>query len=163
VNIDASELRSTLGAYPTGVTVVTAQTAERELIGITVNSFSSVSLEPPLVLFSLQRSLRSLDAFARCGYFAVNFLREDQERVSARFARPSETKWHNVAFEEHTTGVPILGGATAWLACEHYARYDGGDHEIFVGRVVALEHDRQAAPLVFFRGRYHRLESGPHA
>jgi flavin reductase (DIM6/NTAB) family NADH-FMN oxidoreductase RutF len=159
VNIDTTELRSTLGAYPTGVTVVTAQTADRQLLGITVNSFSSVSLDPPLVLFSLQRSLRSLDAFGACEFFAVNFLREDQELVSARFARAGETKWADVAFTEHTTGVPILGGATAWLACERYARYDGGDHEIFLGRVVALEHDQQAAPLVYFRGRYHRLEA----
>jgi flavin reductase (DIM6/NTAB) family NADH-FMN oxidoreductase RutF len=157
MKVDTSELRSTLGAYPTGVTVVTAQTPSRELVGITVNSFSSVSLDPPLVLFSLQRTLRSLDAFARCACFAVNVLREDQEGVSTRFARSSEAKWADVAFTEHSTGAPILSGATAWLACEHYARYDGGDHEIFVGRVVALEHDETAAPLVFCRGRYHRL------
>jgi flavin reductase (DIM6/NTAB) family NADH-FMN oxidoreductase RutF len=155
--LDSTILRAALGAYPTGVTVVTAQTPERELIGVTVNSFSSVSLDPPLVLFSLQRSLRSLPAFERCDAFAINILREGQDDISSRFARPSDAKWTDVAFDEHATGAPILRGAIAWLACERYARYDGGDHEIFLGRVTAIEHDTDAAPLVFYRGRYHRL------
>lgn len=157
--MDSAMLRAALGAYPTGVTVVTAQTPARELIGVTVNSFSSVSLDPPLVLFSLQRSLRSLPAFEQCDSFAINFLREGQDHISSQFARPSDTKWADVDFDEHETGAPILHGATAWLACERYARYDGGDHEIFVGRVTAIGHDVEAAPLVFYRGRYHRLHS----
>jgi flavin reductase (DIM6/NTAB) family NADH-FMN oxidoreductase RutF len=159
MTVDSTTLRAALGAYPTGVTVVTAQTPGHELIGVTVNSFSSVSLDPPLVLFSLQRSLRSLPAFERCDAFAVNFLREGQDHISSRFARPSDAKWADVAFDEHETGAPILRDATAWLACDRYARYDGGDHEIFLGRVTAIGHDADAAPLVFYRGRYHRLHS----
>jgi flavin reductase (DIM6/NTAB) family NADH-FMN oxidoreductase RutF len=149
--------RSCLGSIPTGVTVVTAQTPDHELVGVTVNSFSSVSRDPPLVLFSLNRTLRSLPAFDRCSHFAVNVLREDQDSIESHFARPSEDKWAGIAFVEHDTGAPIFENAIAWFACDRYAKYDGGDHEIIVGRVVATGHDEDALPLVFHRGRFHRF------
>ncbi len=154
---DPRALRSALGMYPTGVTVVTGRSSDGELVGITVNSFSSVSLDPPLVLLSLRRSLRSLPAFDRCEHYAIHVLRDDQQRLSARFAGPFDDKWRDVSFREHATGAPILEGVAAWLACRTYARYDGGDHEIIVGRIIEGFHDERAEPLVFCRGRYHQF------
>ncbi len=155
--IDQHVFRSCLGSVPTGVTVVTAQTPSHELVGITVNSFSSVSLDPPLVLFSLNRSLRSLPTFDQCTHFAINVLGEDQDSIGSHFARPSNDKWAGIEFAEHATGAPIFENTIAWFACERYAKYDGGDHEIVVGRVVETGHDEAVLPLVFHRGRFHRF------
>jgi flavin reductase (DIM6/NTAB) family NADH-FMN oxidoreductase RutF len=144
--------------FPTGVAVVTARGVEGTLQGVTINSFNSVSLDPPLVLFSLSRKLFSLNAFLAADAFAINFLQEDQQHVSVRFTKALSNKWEDVAYKTGITGAPVLP-ALAVLECRPYAQYDGGDHVIVVGRVEHLECQECNAPLVYFRGGYHKLTS----
>jgi flavin reductase (DIM6/NTAB) family NADH-FMN oxidoreductase RutF len=157
VTIDKIELRNALGSFATGITIVTAVGPQGELLGITANSFNSVSLDPPLVLFSLGRGAYSLKAFQASGAFAINVLREDQEDLSNRFARSLADKWADVPYETWVTGSPILKDAIAAFDCEIHSMYDGGDHVIFVGRVLQLASNAEENPLLYFRGRYARL------
>jgi flavin reductase (DIM6/NTAB) family NADH-FMN oxidoreductase RutF len=152
-------LRNTLGMFPTGVAVVTARGIEGTLQGVTVNSFNSVSLDPPLVLFSLSRKLFSLNVFLAADAFAINFLQEDQQDLSVQFNKALSNKWEDVTHKEGATGAPVLLPALAVLECSPYAQYDGGDHVIVVGRVEHVECQECSAPLVYFRGRYHKLTS----
>jgi flavin reductase (DIM6/NTAB) family NADH-FMN oxidoreductase RutF len=149
--------RNTLGMFPTGVAVVTAQGAEGTLQGVTVNSFNSVSLDPPLVLFSLSRKLHSLNVFLTADAFAINFLQEDQQDLSLRFNKALSNKWEHVTYRTGVTGAPVILPALAVLECCLYAQYDGGDHIIVVGRVQHVECQECKPPLVYFRGRYHTL------
>jgi flavin reductase (DIM6/NTAB) family NADH-FMN oxidoreductase RutF len=155
--ISSDSLREVLGLFPTGIAVVTAKTAGGTLYGITINSFSSVSLDPPLVLFSLSRDLHTLKALLSAETFAIHFLREDQRHVSARFAKTPSNKWDDVRFRDGVTGCPVLEPALAVLECRLHAQYDGGDHVIIVGRIAHIENQAGDNPLVFFRGRYHTL------
>ena len=150
-------LRDVLGCFPTGVAVVTAVTPDGDLHGVTVNSFNSVSLDPPLVLFSLSRDLNSLHALESAAAFAINFLREDQAHLSSRFAAALTDKWTGIEYRAGFTGAPVLAQALAVLECRPYAQHDGGDHVIFVLRITHIEADSARYPLVFFRGRYHTL------
>lgn len=151
--------RDTLGMFPTGVAVVTALGRNGMLQGVTINSFNSVSLHPPLVLFSLSRKLFSLTEFLAAGAFAINFLREDQQELSVRFNRARSNKWDQVTYKSGVTGAPVLLPVLTVLECLPYAQYDGGDHVIVVGRVKHIEHQDCNLPLVYFRGRYHKLTS----
>jgi flavin reductase (DIM6/NTAB) family NADH-FMN oxidoreductase RutF len=152
-------LRNTLGMFPTGVAVVTARGTDGSLHGVTVNSFNSVSLDPPLVLFSLSRKLYSLNTFLAAEAFAINFLQEDQQDLSVRFNKALSNKWERVAYKDGVTGTPVLLPALAVLECRPYAQYDGGDHVIVVGRVEHVECEERKPPLVYFRGCYHKLTS----
>lgn len=154
---DASQFRSALGQFPTGVAVITAQDSEDQLIGITMSSFNSVSIDPPLVLFSLDRRALSLDAMQGASHYAVNVLSKEQQHLSNQFARAMASKWENVEFETRETGTPLLNGALAHFECKPYAHYDGGDHVIFVGEVVNFTCSNHSEPLVFCRGRYAEL------
>jgi flavin reductase (DIM6/NTAB) family NADH-FMN oxidoreductase RutF len=145
--------------FPTGIAVVTARGMEGTLQGVTINSFNSVSLEPPLVLFSLSRKLLSLDAFLAADAFTINFLQEEQQDLSVSFSKALSNKWEHVSYKEGLTGAPVLLPALAVLECRHYAKYDGGDHVIVVGRVEHVECQECSSPLVYFRGRYHKLTS----
>lgn len=158
MTVDRRAFRDALGCFATGVTVVTSVTPQGELLGITANSFNSVSLDPPLVLFSLDRSAYSLKAFQESGCFAINVLREDQVALSSNFARPLSDKWHGVAYELWDTGSPILKDALASFECRTHSVYDGGDHLIFVGRVLRLRSQTEGQPLLFFRGAYRRID-----
>jgi flavin reductase (DIM6/NTAB) family NADH-FMN oxidoreductase RutF len=155
----SSEFRSALSAFPTGVAVVTARAPDGPLQGMTVSSFNSVSLDPPLVLFSIARSVLSIAAWQAAAAWGVSVLGETQDGLSTRFAQPGGGKWLGFEPIAGVTGVPLIPGALAYFECERYALYDGGDHIIFVGRVVVL--GRRAGlpnrPLVFFSGRYHRV------
>jgi flavin reductase (DIM6/NTAB) family NADH-FMN oxidoreductase RutF len=151
--------RNTLGMFPTGVAVVTARSADGAHQGVTINSFNSVSLDPPLVLFSLSRKLFSLNAFLSADTFAINFLQESQQELSIRFNKALSNKWEKVAYKIGVTGVPILSPTLAVLECSPYAQYDGGDHVIIVGRVEHIECEECNSPLVYFRGRYHKLNA----
>jgi flavin reductase (DIM6/NTAB) family NADH-FMN oxidoreductase RutF len=153
----AGMLREVLGLYPTGITVVTARDGAGGLYGVTVNSFSSVSLDPPLVLFSLSRRLHTLAVLLAARTFAIHILREDQRHVSARFATAAADKWEGVAYRAGATGCPVLECSLAVLECELYAQYDGGDHVIVLGRIAHIEQHTDSKPLVFFRGRYHTI------
>ena len=151
--------RETLGMFPTGVAVVTARGVDGTLQGVTVNSFNSVSLDPPLVLFSLSRKLYSLNVFLSADAFAINFLKEDQQDLSIRFNKALSNKWERVTYKMGSTGAPVLLPALAVLECYPYAQYEGGDHVIVVGRVGHIECQECDSPLIYFRGRYHKLTS----
>jgi flavin reductase (DIM6/NTAB) family NADH-FMN oxidoreductase RutF len=153
--MDPRTFRRSLGEFATGVAVITAQGNGEELIGMTMSSFNSVSVEPPLVLFSVDRRANSLQAMLEAKGFAVNVLAREQEDISNRFARALSDKWSTVKRGVGYAHAPLITGALAHFECEPYANYDGGDHVIFVVRV--LRHAVRAgnpAPLIFFRGRY---------
>lgn len=128
---------------------------------MTVSSFNSVSIAPPLVLFSVARRAHSFAAWTASSGYAVNILSAEQEELSNRFARALADKWAGVATLQGDTGVPILADSLAVFECRPYARHDGGDHEIFVGSVVAMRSALQpdARPLIFFGGRYRHLDA----
>ena len=149
----ALRLREALGNFVTGVTVITTRHAGA-LYGLTANSFSSVSLDPPLVLFSLSRTAECFDAFEQSDFFAINVLRSDQEELSSRFATKDIDKWSGVAQCPGRGGCPLLDGAIATFECRTTARHEGGDHVIYVGEVVEFAQYREGEPLAFFRGRY---------
>lgn len=156
MTIDPREFRNALGLFPTGVAVVSTVTADGERIGATVSSFNSVSLDPPLILFSIARSAKAFDIWANAPYYAVSILSEAQSETSNRFARPATDKWEGVANVAGANGVPLVRGASACFECESFARHDGGDHQILIGRVTSYTVADMATPrpLLFYRGRY---------
>jgi flavin reductase (DIM6/NTAB) family NADH-FMN oxidoreductase RutF len=160
-SLSARELRDALGLFATGVAVVTALTESRERIGATISSFNSVSLEPPLILFSMARSARAFPAWESVKAFAVNVLAEDQSAMSTRFARTLGHKWNGVDYCEGSTRAPLLPEILTAFECVRHANHDGGDHLIIVGRVIAVHvcNESSAAPLIFFRSGYRRLAS----
>lgn len=149
----ALRLREALGNFVTGVTVITTRN-EGGLHGLTANSFSSVSLDPPLVLFSLSRTADCFDAFEGAEFFAINILRSDQEALSSRFATKEIDKWSGVGWRPGLGDCPLLDGAIATFECQVTARHEGGDHVIYVGEVLGFAQYPEGAPLAFFRGRY---------
>ena len=155
--IDPSAFRAVLGRYATGVAVVTTRGPDGYPVGLTVNSFTSVSLDPPLVLFCLDRAAGSEPAFATADGFAVNILGTSQAPVSVRFADPASERFVEDHTVEWETGAPVLAHAMAALDCRVHARYDGGDHVILVGRVLRAEVLQDTAPLVYWRGGYREL------
>ncbi|MFG1297337.1 flavin reductase family protein [Xanthobacter variabilis] len=154
--LDPRELRNALGRFATGIAVVMAGDDEG-LMGVTVNSFSAVSLDPPLILFCMARKLLSLSRFEKVDAYSVNILLEDQQDVSNRFATAGEDKFAGTSWEHGPSGAPRLMPAHAVFECVPYAHYDGGDHVIFVGRVVHMHAEGEEAPLLYYRGRYRVL------
>ena len=149
--------RDTLGMFPTGVTVITARASSGEPVGLTVSSFNSVSLAPPLVVWSLSGHLPSVPVFESAAVYAINILAEDQQDLSRRFASRGEDKFAGLAFTEGLDGVPLLAGCCAWFECRQYARHPGGDHIVFIGEVARFERDATKKPLLFQGGAYQRL------
>ena len=151
--------RDTLGRYPTGVTVITTVDARGKWQGVTIGSFSSLSLTPPLVLFSLDKTANCYPHFTVCDKFAVNVLAEDQSELSGIFATKTEERpWDAVPTRIGVTGAPLLEGCCATIECEREATHPGGDHDIIIGRVVALDAAVAGRPLLYFGGGYRRLE-----
>lgn len=150
---DRRDYRRALGQFATGVTVVTAGTPDGRRIGITVNSFSSVSLDPPLILWSLARNAGSFQDFCSATHFAVNVLEGKQHHLSRQFSTPMPDKFSGVECAEGRAGCPLLAGAVAWFVCRKVRQYDGGDHVIFLGEVEDYKH-QEGEPLVFHSGRY---------
>ena len=159
--IDRKQFRQTLGCYPTGVTVVTGVGPGSELLGVTVNSFSSVSLEPPLILFCLDTGIRSLPAFEAASHYTVNVLCQDQGDIATRFASKDNDKWRGMDPHHGENGCPVIDDAMAVLECAAHTRFEAGDHVIFVGEVVAMRARPDARPLVFHLGRYEALAMAP--
>ena len=153
---DVQDYRKALGTFATGVTVITTMSGGAPF-GFTANSFCSVSLDPPLLLFCLDRGSYSYDHFAKAKHFAVNVLTEAQEDVSAHFARPSEDKWRHVGYELCSVGCPVFDDMLALFECRTHAVHDGGDHIIVVGEVVRFCHEAEGDPLLYYRGRYARI------
>ncbi len=154
---DSRTLRDALGCFGTGVTVVTTQNADGEPVGLTANSFTSVSLDPELLLVCLAKSASSLSAFQQSDHFAVNVLHIGQQLISNRFAMRGEDRFAETECESWESGVPIISGSLASFECEKYAMHDGGDHEMLVGRVLRVRYDPRRDPLLYFRGKYRRL------
>lgn len=159
--LDTRLFRNALGQFPTGVVIATARADTGECIGMTMSSFNSVSLNPPLILFSVHRQAMTFPVWRSVERYAINILNEEQEQLSNQFARAKGDKWGEVSPLAGETGVPVMPNAAVVFECEAYARYEGGDHEIFVGRVTAMhEHPfNRGRPLVFFGGRYRQLAS----
>jgi len=152
--------RDALGLFPTGVAVVTTITGDGTRVGATVSSFNSVSLSPPLVLFSIARTSKSFSAWSGAETYAINILHEHQHAVSAQFARTIAEKWDGTIPLAGHTGALLIPGALVSFECENYARYDGGDHLILVGKVCALTTTNASdpRPLIFYRGSYQKIE-----
>jgi 4-hydroxyphenylacetate 3-hydroxylase, reductase component len=153
------ELRDALSLFPTGVTVVTTVAPAGQLVGATVSSFNSVSLDPPLVLFSIARQSKAFATWLAARHFAVNVLAQDQSGLSAAFARALTDKWDGVRYRAGKHGVPLLAGSLTCLECDEYAHHDGGDHLIIVGRVATVHACERPdmPPLLFFRSKYEQL------
>lgn len=158
--IDDRAFRETMGRFATGVTVVTTAVADGTPAGVTINSFTSLSLEPPLVLFCLDHDARTLPLFLDAGVFAVNILAADQAALCDRFAQ-APYDWKNVDVEIWETGAPILTRALAALDCTLTSAALGGDHRILIGQVQRLGVLREAEPLVYYRSAFHRLAPRP--
>jgi flavin reductase len=154
----ASAFRQAMGSFPTGVTVVTVATGDGSMYGVTVNSFSSVSLDPMLVLVCLNENSRGIGPIERAGAFAVNVLSAAQRDVARWFAdrhRPGGSlMFDGMPFEPGVTGCPVLFGATASFECRLRQSHPAGDHLIVLGEVVALVHRPELEPLIFHQGAY---------
>ena len=152
-NFDPRDFRNALGQFATGVTVVTTRNSAGEPIGLTANSFSSVSLSPPLVLWSLSLRSPNLPNFLQATHFAINVLARDQIALSQRFSKPMPNKFEGIACTDSASGIPLLTGTSAHFECRTEARHYSGDHVIFIGHVLHYSHaDREA--LGYYRGRY---------
>ncbi len=154
---DARDFRNAFGQFVTGVTVVTTRMDHDEPVGITINSFTSVSLDPPMVLFCLDTRSRYLTAFEDAGCFAVHVLGADQRDWSVRFAGNGD-RWDGVGSIAWETGAPIIEGSLAVFECTLEAVHEGGDHKILVGQVVRLSCGDDRRPLAFHLGRYTAVE-----
>ena len=141
--------------FATGVTIVTARAADGALVGLTANSFNSVSLTPPLVLWSLARSSGSMPALGTGSHYAINILAANQKDLAERFAQKRADRWNEVSFTEGLGGAPLLDGAVARFECFNRSRYDEGDHVIFVGEVERCAWRVGASPLLFHGGRFY--------
>jgi flavin reductase (DIM6/NTAB) family NADH-FMN oxidoreductase RutF len=154
---DPRTLRDALGCFATGVTVVTCVDPVGTPAGLTVNSFTSVSLEPPLLLVCVHKLAASAEALTSASHFAINVLQTGQQPASMRFSTRDEDRFGVTPWSRGEAGAPILKDSLGVFECERFAVYDGGDHHILVGQVVKASFDGALDPLLYFRGRYRRL------
>ena len=155
--LDIKQFRQTLGAFLTGVTVVSTLDEQGRPIGFTANSFTSVSLDPPLVLVCLAKTSANCDRFCGANAYAINILAEDQQHISGVFASRVEDRYEQVEWHSEKTGSPILDNVVAWLDCSMHEVVDAGDHFILIGKVEAFDHSNRS-PLGYLRGNYVRFE-----
>lgn len=153
-SVSPTALREVAGAFATGVTVITTRVGSR-LFGCTANAVTSLSLDPPLMLACLDRSTKTRPRLLEAGAFTINIIRaqDGSEELCRVFAGKSEDKFAGTRYRSGITGAPILEAALAWLECELESTYEGGDHTIFIGRVVAAE-QTEGEPILFYRGRF---------
>lgn len=154
-DFSTAEFRQALGMFATGVTIVTARASNGQLIWLTANSFNSVSLSPPLVLWSLSRAAGSMAAFRAGSHYAINILSAEQQDLARQFATRDIDRFAGVAFSSGVGGAPVLEGVAASFECFNRSRYEEGDHVIFVGEVERCSHRDNASPLLFHGGRYY--------
>ncbi len=158
MKVDSRSFRKALGCFPTGVAVVATRRPDGEPVGVTVSSFTSVSLEPPLVLYCLDKNNSNLKAFVEHGRFSVNVLHEEQREVSIRFASRSEQcRFADLEWTTWEADVPIISGCLAQLECTTVNTHEEGDHVVVIGRVDRLEYSQAGQPLVYWRGAYASL------
>lgn len=160
--VDSSEFRAALSRFVSGVTVVTTRAASRQPVGVTISAFCSLSLDPPLILFCLERSAQCFESFVTAEGFTVNVLAEGQAALSAKFAAPLGDRWRDVSFAVGQAGMPVLPECAANLECRRHAVHDGGDHAIVVGEVLHVQ-TTDRPPLVYFRGTYGAFDPMPRA
>ena len=154
--LDRSELRRAFGCFVTGVTIVTCRDEQGEPIGLTANSFNALSLDPPLVLWSLRQASSTIDAFTKASHFAVNVLAADQVDLSRRFARPSSAKFDAGEWTDGQGGAPLLAGCVAVFECRRRSHHAAGDHVLFIGEVERIGGTADT-PLVYHAGHYRTL------
>jgi flavin reductase (DIM6/NTAB) family NADH-FMN oxidoreductase RutF len=157
-HVDHRAFRDALGCFATGVTVVTAKGRDGRPHGVTVNSFSSLSLDPPLILWSLSNHSATYSTFSEASHFAVHVLCEGQEHLCLQFARSGIDRFLGVDLSEGIGGAPVLSNVAALFECRSLYRYWGGDHVIFVGRVDRFEKWPERRPLVFHQGQMKRID-----
>ena len=157
---DPKAFRSALGSFATGVTIVTARDGEGAPVGLTANSFNSVSLDPPMVLWSLSLHSGSLPVFRDAENWAVHILAADQQPMSDRFATPAIDKFAGLDLKDGPEGAPLIEGCAARFGCRARFEYEGGDHAIFLGEVVDFDR-REAEPLIYHGGQYGRIMRSP--
>ena len=155
---DVRAFRNALGSFPTGVAIITTHTPDGKPVGLTCNSFSSVSLEPPLVLFSLRKASRLLGAFNEADTFAINILSQDQDALSGRFASSKIVdKFEGVSWRTGPLGTPLIDDCLVSFECQAFAHHEAGDHDIFIGEVKHMSAGSAANALVFYKGAYMML------
>jgi flavin reductase (DIM6/NTAB) family NADH-FMN oxidoreductase RutF len=154
---DARALRDAFGCFTTGVTVITTVCADGRKVGLTANSFTSVSLDPPLALICVDLKSSSLPWLDAAGVFAVNVLHAEHQELARNFVRKDVDRFAGVDTETWKTGVPVLSGCMANFECETHQVFDAGDHRVYVGRVVKLRYDPDHEPLVYLQGRFRRV------
>lgn len=154
---DTRAFRQALGQFPTGVCIVTAR-VDGMPIGMTVSSFNSLSLTPPLILFSVDRRAASLALWTKAVAFGVNVLAENQKELSNKFARSLANKWEATSYTDGLMDVPVLAGVAAVFECTAYAMHEGGDHMLLIGEVQRFRAFGDRQPLVFGKGRYAALQ-----
>ena len=157
---DKKQLRNLLGQFATGVTVITTTGQDGRKIGMTANSFTSVSLEPALILWNIAKTATNVDQFRACEHFAINILNDQQEQTSNHFAKSSADKFSAIDQVEEILGVPVLSDALATLVCKNYQWVEAGDHYIVLGQI---EHCtvNSGKPLLFHNGKYHQAQLHP--
>lgn len=159
---NSRRFRDALGHFATGVAIVTARDDKGAALGLTINSFASVSLDPPLVLWSLDRASDRFPVFMGATRFCVNILGDEHRALSQRLARKGEGSLEGADLRAGADQLPVLATAIAHFECSVEHRHDGGDHVIFVGRVVDFGHRAHGNPLVYYRGRYRALNEADH-
>lgn len=157
--MNESDFRDALGCFATGITVITTWDEDGAPVGMTANSFNSVSLDPPLILFSIAKSSERMKTFRECRHFAVNVLKADQQEYSVRFSKPGENGFDELTPARGPHGCPLLPNTLAHFECDNETSYEGGDHVIMIGRVRAIGQAGQGGPLLYFRGRYAGLDA----
>jgi flavin reductase (DIM6/NTAB) family NADH-FMN oxidoreductase RutF len=164
MDVTPTNIRKVMGHFATGVCVITARMPNGSPCGVTINSFTSVSLDPPLVLFCLSHTSAVFSAFQapRAGPFLVHILAASQEHVSQHMTVHSPDFWQNTPFVWDEENCPQLEGCVARVRCHHHAQFDGGDHTIFVGRMVAMRVLSEELPLLYYRGAYRQLRGQLH-
>jgi flavin reductase (DIM6/NTAB) family NADH-FMN oxidoreductase RutF len=161
VNVEnPREIRNLLGQFATGVTVITTRSKQGRKVGMTANSFSSLSLDPPLILWSLSKTAPSLSDFVEAEHFAIHMLAQEHHLLSGHFAKASVDKFAGIAHRDSDVGVPILEDVLATLVCRNVTQYEGGDHLIFIGQIEQYQ-QRQGEPLVFHAGKYRVAAAHP--
>ncbi|WP_394063118.1 flavin reductase family protein [Alcaligenes sp. WGS1538] len=158
--IDSRAFRQALGHFPTGVAIVTTRCPDGRAVGLTINSFTSLSLEPPLVMWSLVNHSPSLEIFQNCSHFAINVISQEQVPVALGFANSQvKDKFALVSHMDGEEGVPLIDDCVATFVCENYRQHEGGDHTLFIGRVVRHNTLTEHEPAVFHRGRFATLST----
>lgn len=157
MSIDGRELRNALGRFATGVCLITLETSDGDALALTANSFSSVSLDPPLVLWNLQNNSDVFEHYAQGRYFAINILADNQQPLSDSYARKGEHSLDPDHFRRGVKGSPVINGSLVSFECELEATHEGGDHLIIVGRVLEMTAADGGDPLLFFGGAYRAL------